>query len=129
MITKRATVCTEPEDPCFGLARMPNPGIQIVEHVLTVEGYACPVSKEPSSFTIRLRYRPRAHVLEVVSLRAWVQWVYDGGPEDAPDGAESLVLFLASHAAEWVGATVSYDASFSLRSGVLNLSGVQCGST
>lgn len=80
-------------------------GVAEVAHVLSVPPGACPVSGNPLSGTLTLRYQPGAVVVEVVTLHAALAWACSGAP-GAPRSVEALAGWAAREVSGAVGVPV-----------------------
>lgn len=87
------------------LRTVPAHGAAELTHVLTVPRGACPVSGNPLSGTLTLRYQPGAVVIEVVTLHAALAWACSAAP-GAPRSVEALATWAAKEASMAVGVPV-----------------------
>lgn len=83
--------------PVPALAIMPSHGASLVEHILPVPIGMCPRSKNPLSGTLTLRYVPRAHAIEIVSLTKLVATIHrsEGGPRSSEGWARAIADLVA----------------------------------
>ena len=87
------------------LRSVPSHGASEVVHVLAVPPGACPVSGNPLSGTLTLRYQPAAVVIEVVTLHEALGLACSAAP-GAPRSVEALASWAAKEASTAVGVPV-----------------------
>lgn len=98
------------------LATMPAQGVAEIEHVVPVPRGACPVSGNPLRGDAWIRYQPRDHVAEVVSLHQIVQRAARS-PAPGASNVEGMAQWLRAQVSAAVGVPVEVELVLSVRPG------------